>query len=143
MLHQDRVHALRQTHSTVTTIMPLLTAGLTVTGALLAAFEARNATAAAQAAEAREEAASAFAGESATPRAGATSRPTAARARSGAVRRYIATLAGRLLLVLLGMSVVLAITIAATSTGRTGQAVIITALILLTLYLVEKAARQA
>ena len=138
MLHQDRVHTLRQTHSTVATIMPLVTAGLTVTGALLAAFEARNASAAA--AEAREEAASAATDDTAGPR---PSRPMSARARSGAVRRYIATLAGRLLLVLLGMSVVLAITIAATSTGRAGQAVIITALILLTLYLVEKAARQA
>ena len=143
MLHQDRVHTLRQTHATVATIMPLVTAGLTVTGALLAAFEARNATAAAEAAEAREETATAATGEGFTPRAATPSRRITSRARGGAVRRYIATLAGRLLLVLLGMGVVLAITIAATSTGRTGQAVIITALILLTLYLVEKAARPA
>ncbi|HEX9035688.1 MAG TPA: hypothetical protein VF808_01725 [Ktedonobacterales bacterium] len=135
MLHQDRVHTLRQTHSAVSTLMPLITAGLTVTGALIAAAEARNPAASAEPRQERgsgEEASS----HSATGAARRTARP-------GSIRRYIATLAGRLLLVLLGMGLVLAITFAATTTGRTGQAVIITALILLTLYLVEKAARRA
>lgn len=136
MLHQDRVNALRQTHSTVSTLMPLVTAGLTVTGALLAAFEARAATAAA----ARASEAASQDGDAPAPRATSVSRPVS---RAGAVRRYIATLAGRLLMVLLGMGLVLAIVYAATATGRIGQAVTITALILLTFYLVEKVARQA
>lgn len=139
MLHQDRVNALRQTHSTVATIMPLVTAGLTVTGALLAAFEARSATSAAARAEASSEAAGQPEGAPA-PRPVTFSRPTS---RAGSVRRYVATLAGRLLMVLLGVGLVLAIIYAATATGRIGQAVTITALLLFTLYLVEKVARQA
>ena len=143
MLHQERVHSLRQTHSAVSTLMPLLTAGLTVTGALIAAFEARSfeARSAASAAETTAET-TAHAGEQP---GGTTARaPRRATAvRPGSMRRFIATLAGRLLLVLLGMGVVLAIIYAATATGRIGQAVTITALILLTLYLVEKVARQA
>lgn len=140
MLHQDRVNALRQTHSTVATIMPLVTAGLTVTGALLAAFEARSAAARAEAhSEAHSEAFAQPEGV-VTPHPASVSRPTR---RSGSIRRYVAALAGRLLMVLLGMGLVLAIVYAATATGRIGQAVVITALILFTLYLVEKVARQA
>lgn len=143
MLQQDRVHALRQTHSAVTTLMPLITAGLTVTGALIAAIETRRATDASDARDNHHEPASGA--DAASP----SSQPipsthTATRARRpGSIRRFIATLAGRLLLVLLGFGLVLAIILAATSTGRVGQAVTITALILLTLYLAEKVARQA
>lgn len=42
MIRQDRVHALRQTHHTVASLMPLITAGLTVTGAIIAAIETRG-----------------------------------------------------------------------------------------------------
>lgn len=142
MIHQDRVHALRQTHSTVSTLMPLITAGLTVAGALIAAIETRNASGAAserddhREADAQGGAAPEGAGAPAPRRSSRPSRP-------GSIRRYISTLAGRLLLVLLGAALVLAITFAATSTGRIGEAITITALVLLTLYLVEKAARQA
>lgn len=139
MIRQDRVNVLRQTHSAVTTLMPLITAGLTVTGAIIAAIEMRNSSnSASGAAPEAQDSASASTG------APSSQTPSVSRARRpGSIRRYIATLAGRLLLVLLGLALVLAITFAATSTGRVGQAVTITALILLTLYLVEKIARQA
>jgi hypothetical protein len=150
MMHQDRVHTLRHTHNTMTTLMPLITAGLTVTGALIAAFETRNAStpAAADRDDRHEPDARPAEADEAFEAAGAARAHTVAysRARSSrpvSVRRYIATLAGRLLLVLLGVALVLAITIAATSTGRVGEAITITALILLTLYLVEKVARRA
>jgi hypothetical protein len=149
MIHQDRVHTLRQTHNTVTTLMPLITAGLTVTGALIAAIESRNgAGAAAMRDDLREPDAQPGAASEITPEgASAPARGAAARSarasRPGSIRRYIATLAGRLLLVLLGAALVLAITFAATSTGRVGEAITITALVLLTFYLVEKVARQA
>ena len=147
MLHQDRVNALRQTHSTMSTIMPVLTAGLTVAGAMLAAFEARSASAA----EARaRKPASETAGEAVSDPTSATPAPRAAAryrvystSRPVSVRHYVAILAGRLLMVVLGLGLTLAIIYAATATGRIGQAVTITALILLTLYLVEKVARQA
>ncbi len=141
MIRQDRVNVLRQTHNTVTTLMPLITAGLTVAGAIIAAIETRNVAHAATSAEPEEEQ-----GGATEESSGATSSHTnrASRARrTGSIRRFIATLAGRLLLVLLGAAIVLAITLAATSTGSVGEAITITALILLTLYLVEKASRQA
>ena len=143
MIHQDRVHALRQTHQTVATLMPLITAGLTVTGAIIAAIETRNGS---SATEPEEQAGATSETAGATPSRSSRSSHTNTAPRPprpGSIRRYIATLAGRLLLVLLGAALVLAITFAATSTGRVGQAVTITALILLTLYLVEKAARRA
>lgn len=141
MLQQDRIHTLRQTHSAVTTMMPLITAGLAVTGALIGAIETHGS------APAKDDPHEPDTQPLAATAADATSdhfAPHAARAgRRVTVRRYIATLAGRLLLVLLGAALVLAITIAATTTGRVGQAITITALILLTLYLVEKLARQS
>ena len=135
MIRQDRAHALRQTHHTIATLMPLITAALTVAGAIIAAVETRGAGA-----EPEEQAGPA------PEAAGAPTSHTASAARPASpvsIRRYIATLAGRLLLVLLGVALVLAIILAATYTGRTGQAVTLTALVLLTLYLVEKIARQA
>jgi hypothetical protein len=136
MLQQDRVHTLRQTHSAATTLMPVITAGLTVAGAVLAAMEAKRARAA-SAAEDPSSPAEANLAATTTPLA------RSGRARRLTARAYIATLAGRLLLVILGIAIVLAIAIAATSTGKVGEAITITALILLTLYLVEKVARQA
>lgn len=144
MIHQDRVHTLRQTHNTVTTLMPLITAGLTVTGALIAAIESRNGSAATSMRDDRREsdAQGGAAFEPATEGDSAPAPRSSRPPRRGSIRRYIATLAGRLLLVLLGAALVLAITFAATSTGRVGEAITITALVLLTLYLVEKVARQ-
>ncbi len=136
MIRQDRVQTLRQTHATISSLMPIITAGLTVTGAIIAAIETRRASS--ESGESGEERQN----PGAQPHPSAD--PSRRRApRSRVIRRYIATLAGRLLLVLLGFALVLAITLAATSSGRVGQAVTITALILLTLYLVEKVARQA
>ena len=151
MIHQDRVHTLRQTHNTVATLMPLITAGLTVTGALIAAIETRKGSdTAAAARDDRDDRREPDASPAAAPeaarapgaRAAAYSSRSSRASRPGSIRRYIATLAGRLLLVLLGVALVLAITFAATSTGHVGEAITITALVLLTLYLVEKVARR-
>src|SRR5579859_434120 len=112
MIHQDRVHALRQTHQTVATLMPLITAGLTVAGAIIAAIETRNG---ASATESEEQAGAASESAGATSSRSSHTHTAARPARPGSIRRYIATLAGRLLLVLLGVALVLAITLAATS----------------------------
>jgi len=49
---------------------------------------------------------------------------------------------GRMLMVTLGIGLVLALVYLATSTSRVGLAIILTALILLALYLTEKVARR-
>src|SRR4051794_34152353 len=46
MLRQDQLRTLRQTHQTASTVMPLVTAGLALMSALLAAQERRTAQAA-------------------------------------------------------------------------------------------------
>jgi hypothetical protein len=153
MMQRNSVNALRQTHSAVKTLIPFITAGLTVTGALIAAMEARNADVSAA------EAANTTFGPSGPTAPDAnptgvttplTESATSANAtlrrlrpiRRVSVRSYIATLVVRLLLVVLGIAIVLALAFAATSIGKVGEAVTITALVLLTLYLVEKVARQ-
>lgn len=131
---------LRQTHRTATTLLPVLTATLTVAGAVIAAMEAR----------------APHAPESDVPAESASAAPTdtgviptrsARRASYGAgrvtVRAFIATLVGRALLVALGIALVCSLVYAASVTGRTGQAILMTTLILLALYLTEKVARRA
>lgn len=135
MLQQDRVNVLRQTHSLVTTLMPIITAGLTVTGAVIATMEARRVSSVQPAEDPNAPATSTGATPATVPLA------RARRAHGSPMRRYVTTLVARLLMVVLGGAIVLALTVAATSTGRVGQAIIVTALILLCLYLVEKVAR--
>ena len=130
------ISTLRHTHRAATSLLPVLTASLTVIGVVLAAMEARapqpgdHPTAGAPADE--------LAGDQSSAR-GAASR-TAERLTA---RAFIATLVGRALLVTLGIVLVLALVYAASASGRTGQAILMTALILLALYLTEKVARRA
>lgn len=135
----QHISTLRQTHRAASSVLPVLTATLTVAGAVLAAMEARTLRADVE-----------RAAEEPTP-ADATHATNAAHGQTAAVsvhaprltvRAYIATLVGRMLLVALGIGLVLALVYLATSTGRVGLAIILTALILLALYLTEKVARR-
>lgn len=136
----QHVTTLRQTHRAATMLLPVLTATLTVAGAVIATMEARTPHAGAQAHDGADELANA-AGSSAGGEAVAGARVQAAAGRV-TVRGYIATLAGRMLMVALGIALVLALVYLATATGRVGQAITLTSLILLTLYLTEKVARR-
>lgn len=131
----QHISTLRQTHRAATSVLPVLTATVTVAGAVIAAMEAH-------AMRAEDQRAS----EGLTPMSDAASRGQAAtrgmRAPRLTLRAYIATLVGRMLLVTLGIGLVLALVYLATSTGRVGLAIILTALILLALYLTEKVARR-
>ncbi len=136
----QHITTLRQTHRTATSLLPVLTAGLTVAGAVIAAMEARSS-------RAESEPSSAGADSFATgPDVGSQSGPLSAmqaRGRRLTVRRYVATLLGRTLLVALGIGLVLGLVYIASASGRTGQAVLLTVLVLLVFYLTEKVARRA
>ena len=131
----QHVTTLRHTHRTATTLLPVLTATLTVAGAVIAAMEARSPH---TSAEPRD----AAAGLASDAQASASGAAMASQASRVTLRAYIATLAGRMLLVALGIALVLALVYLATATGRVGQAITLTSLILLTLYLTEKVARR-
>ncbi len=139
----QHVTTLRQTHRAATSMLPVLTATLTVAGAVIAAMEARASHASAQA----DELADAPAAAEAEGAEGPGGRPAATRrAAIGGrvtVRSYIAALVGHVLLVALGIALVLTLVYAACVSGRVGQAMLLTALILLVLYLTEKIARRA
>jgi hypothetical protein len=143
----QHVSTLRQTHRAATTILPVLTATLTVAGAVIAAMEARapHTHAATRDAEATGETTTADELTDATQAHGAAPRVAAGKSAPGAVtvRSYIATLVGRMLLVALGMALVLSLVYVASATGQVGRAILLTALILLALYLTEKVARRA
>lgn len=141
----QHITTLRQTHRAATSLLPVLTATLTVAGVVIAAMESRNTSASD---EPRDET-SGFPGtDQAQMASGAAAAfaPTSARTRANRRRvtlgRYIATLIGRILLVALGAALVLGIVYLATTTGRVGQAITLTTLILVTLYLTEKVARR-
>ncbi len=141
----QHITTLRQTHRAATTILPVLTATLTVAGAVLAAMEARASSASDEPRDEANELSASGQGHAAT---GATAALANTRARTRAnvsrvtLGRYIATLIGRILLVALGAALVLGIVYLATTTGRVGQAITLTTLILVTLYLTEKVARR-
>lgn len=139
MLRQQHISTIRQTHRVATTVLPVLTASLTVAGALIAAMESRNTGASS---DAEDEAAEGMEHATDNSAARASGRGQRAQAARGVTPlSFLATLIGRALQVALGIALVLALLFAASATGRVGQAILLTALILLTLYLVEKAAR--
>ncbi len=139
----QHITTLRQTHRAATTLLPVLTATLTVAGAVLAAMEARASSASDEPRDEANELSASGQGHAAT---GATPALANTRTRANVSRvtlgRYIATLIGRILLVALGATLVLGIVYLATTTGRVGQAITLTTLILVTLYLTEKVARR-
>ncbi|HEY7974367.1 MAG TPA: hypothetical protein VID72_03430 [Ktedonobacterales bacterium] len=131
----QHVTTLRHTHRTATTLLPVLTATLTVAGAVIAAMESR----APHTSDETRGAAEDLTGSAPTEAVSARVRSATGRV---TLRAYIATLAGRMLMVALGIALVLALVYLATATGRVGQAITLTSLILLTLYLTEKVARR-
>ncbi len=141
MNQAPHITTLRQTHRAATTLLPVLTATLTVAGAVIAAMEARTPHAPESAAPA--ETAPAGSAEAAVIPTQQGSRRGNRAADHVTVRAFIATLFGRALLVALGIALVCSLVYAASATGRTGQAILLTALILLALYLTEKVARRA
>ena len=137
----QHVSTLRQTHRAASTVLPVLTATLTVAGAVIAAMEAHSSRAAADAPRgAADDPSDGLAALAAS--APHAPRAVFARAPRLTVRAYLATLIGRMLLVALGIGLVLALVYLATATGRVGLAIILTALILFSLYLTEKVARR-
>jgi hypothetical protein len=137
----QHVTTLRQTHRTATTLLPVLTATLTVAGAVIAAMESRSRHASAVARDEADELAASTAGAVATGEAVAGARIQAGAGRV-TLRGYIATLVGRMLLVALGIALVLSLVYVASASGQVGRAILLTALILLALYLTEKVARR-
>ena len=135
----QHITTLRQTHRAATTILPVLTATLTVAGAVIAAMEARTPTTSDEPQGAADELSGAERSQAALTNNAARMRAHTGRVTPG---RYIATLAGRILLVALGAALVLGIVYLVTTTGRVGQAITLTTLVLLILYLTEKAARR-
>jgi len=131
----QHISTLRQTHRTASSVLPVLTATVTVAGAVIAAMEAR-----ALRAEDQRAAEGPTSTSEAAPRGQAAT--SGMRAPRLTLRAYIATLVGRMLMVTLGIGLVLALVYLATSTSRVGLAIILTALILLALYLTEKVARR-
>lgn len=140
----QHVSTLRQTHRAATTLLPVLTATLTVAGAVIAALEARAPQPSAPSADpsASYEQFAGAPAEEAQMR-GAAPAHALRYERKVTLGRYLATLIGRVLLVALGIALVAGVVYLATTTGRTGQAVLLTALVLLALYLTEKVARRA
>lgn len=131
------ISTLRQTHRAATSMLPVLTATLTVVGAVIAAMEAR----APQPSD-RDTAGAGTDELAGGLRVADGQAAPHATVRRVTVRGYIATLVGRALLVALGIALVLSLVYTASVAGRTGQAILLTSLILLALYLTEKVARR-
>ena len=138
MLRQDHVQTLRQTHRTVTTVLPLVTAALTVTGAIIASMEPRSA----QGQPNRDSDGSANGDASHREEQSFATDFTTRHEAGLSVVAYLLTLISRALLVALGIALVLALILLATRVGPTGIAIELTALILVALYLTEKVARR-
>ena len=134
MLRQDRVQTLRQTHRVMTTIVPLVAAALTVTGAVINSMESRSEKDAQQAEQGD--------GDQTGTTGLATSTTGAGREEPLTVRMYLFTLISKVMLVVLGIALVLALMALALRVGATGVAIELTVLILLALYLTEKVARR-
>ena len=143
MLRQEHVNTLRQTHRAVTTLLPVVTAALTVTGALIATMEQGKEQGKRQA---RQEEASFAQGAARTSRAdyaNSAEDETVAGEGKLTVGAYLQTLIGHVLLIVLGIALVLALGMIAMRSGPVGVAIELTALVLLALYLTERVARNA
>ena len=158
MLRQDQLRTLKHTHQTVTTVMPLVTAGLALMSAMIAAQERRSA-----------QAATAFVERQQTepldlPRVVRVTTPrtqtlttnpkvdfaanpaTPARERRGSVVgsaiRYLATLLGTCIKVIVGAVAVIAIVAIYDHLEKTNRAVLLTVLVVSVLYLTARVARS-
>jgi hypothetical protein len=154
-MRQDQIQAMRHTHKTFTTWMPLLTAALTISGVVLSSLE-RNADTQAERQQELQPGApfamgarvvpviSSPAASALTSMAYATPNasygPTYARRRLS-LFAYLRTLLSRVVAVLFGAVMVLAIVYVFFHSDHTWRAIELTALILLVLYLAERVAR--
>jgi hypothetical protein len=154
MLRQDQLRTLKHTHQTASTVMPLVTAGLALMSAMIAAQERHAAHVAASSAERQQP-------DSldlprvvrvTTPRASTpAAHPTvnlAAQPRErrvsliGSLIRYLATLLGTLIKVALGAIAVIAIVVIYDHLDRSNRAVLLTVLVVSVLYLTARVARS-
>jgi len=167
MLRQDQLRTLKQTHQTASTVIPLVTAGLAVMSALIAAQERRAGHAATSFAEQQQRlepldlprvvrvttprTQTLTANPTANPTASQTvnqdTKPVAqSRKRRGSVIgsaiRYLATLMGTLVKVALGAMAVIAIVAIYEHLERTNRAVLLTVLVVSVLYLTARVARS-
>ncbi len=151
-MHQDQIHSLRHNHKTVSAIVPLVTAALSITGVVLANME-RNAERQAdrQAEQERQEMQQPqfgypYAIAPRVTRVVPVVSPLAApqvvyRSRRLTLFGYLGTLLSRVLLVLMGMVLVATTVGVYFASDPTWRAIELTALILLILYLAERVAR--
>ncbi len=154
MLRQEHVNTLRQTHRTVTTMLPLVTAALTVTGALIASMDHSGGQRGAH--DGADNGAAT--GQSRRPASGLFGSAFGAGQSSGyapssdqtpdddhefSALAYAQTLVSRVLLVAIGFALVGSLALIALRVGSVGVAIELTALILLVFYLAEKVTRRA
>src|SRR5579883_2214968 len=137
MLQQNHMNTLRQTHRTITTVMPLVTAALAVTGALIGAMDRseRNGLAPRQ-----SRTGAPFAADEAEREAFVYTSaydPMFDDEHDFSWLSYAITLVSRMFLVALGFALVAGLAWIALRVGTVGVAIELTALILLTLYLAE------
>lgn len=157
MLRQDHLQTLKQTHKTATTVMPLVTAGLAVMSALIAAQERRTSHAASSLERQPEPMDLPRIVRVTTPRVSApTTQPIAEPAtpaaeapalvrRSsfvGSAIRYLATLLRTLVKVALGVVAVIVLVAIYEHLEKTNRAVLLTVLVMIVLYLTERIARS-
>jgi len=158
MLRHDQLQTLKQTHKTATTVMPLVTAGLALMSAMIAAQERRSAHAVTAFAERQrpEPLDLPRVVRVTTPRSQTlTANPTAnlatnpatpARERRGSVIgsaiRYLATLLGSVIKVIVGAVAVIAVVAIYEHLEKTNRAVLLTVLVVSVLYLTARVARS-
>ena len=160
MLRQDQLRTLKQTHQTATTVVPLVTAGLAVMSALIAAHERRSAEAVSQVERqanpldlprvvrvTTSRTPAPTANPSANPTVNLAAQPIAQpreRRASPIVSaiRYLVTLLGTLLKVMLGVVAVIVIVAIYETLEKTNRAVLLTVLVVSVLYLTARVARS-
>jgi hypothetical protein len=161
MLRQDQLQTLKQTHKTATTVMPLVTAGLALMSAMIAAQERRSAHAATSFAERKQPEpldlprvvrvttprAQTLTANPTNPTVNLTANPAPpARERRGSVIgsaiRYLATLLGTFIKVIVGVIAVIAIVAIYDHLEKTNRAVLLTVLVVIVLYLTARVARS-
>jgi len=152
MLRQDHLRTLKQTHQTASTVMPLVTAGLAIMSALIAAQERRTAHPATAHSEHEEHLdrpriVRVTTAPLASARSTAVSEPTAEapsallRERRVSLIGFLATLVRACLKVALGAVAVVAIVAFYVHLEKTNRAILLTVLITGALYLTERVAR--
>jgi hypothetical protein len=150
-MDHNQIHTLRENHKSISAIVPLVTAALTISGVVLARME-RNAKQEAQRAQAADpmQFAHPYAFSPRVTRvvpvvspmaASVVSQPVAYRPRRLTLLGYLGTLLSRVLLVLIGMVLVATTVGVYFASDPTWRAIELTALILLILYLAERVAR--